>query len=84
MHMIKKGQMMVKAADEGLTAAEQFYALAASSLSRTGFAHLTSSPHENLRQSRRDTSEAPGQLQIILSCGDGLQSRPISIAVHYS
>jgi putative transposase len=29
MHMIKKGQMMVKAGDEGLTAAEQFYALAA-------------------------------------------------------
>ena len=29
MHMIKKGQMVVKAGDEGLTAAEQFYALAA-------------------------------------------------------
>ena len=29
MHMIKKGQMVVKAGDEGLTAAEQFYVLAA-------------------------------------------------------
>ena len=28
MHMLKKKQMMVKAGDEGLTAAEQFYALA--------------------------------------------------------
>src|SRR5712691_13073032 len=28
------------------------------------------------RAGGRDTSEAPGQLQIILSCGDGLQSRP--------
>ncbi len=28
MHMLKKGQMVVKAGDEGLTAAEQFYALA--------------------------------------------------------
>ena len=29
MHMIKKKQMMVEAGDEGLTAAKQFYALAA-------------------------------------------------------
>jgi putative transposase len=29
MHMIKKGQMMIEAGDEGLTAAEQFYSLAA-------------------------------------------------------
>ena len=29
MHMIKKKQLMVEAGDEGLTAAEQFYALAA-------------------------------------------------------
>ena len=29
MHMIKKRQLVVKAGDEGLTAAEQFYALAA-------------------------------------------------------
>jgi len=28
MHMIKKQQMIVEAGDEGLTAAEQFYALA--------------------------------------------------------
>ena len=28
MHMIKKRQMIVEAGDEGLTAAEQFYALA--------------------------------------------------------
>jgi hypothetical protein len=29
MHMIKEWQLMVEAGDEGLTAAEQFYALAA-------------------------------------------------------
>jgi DDE domain len=29
MHMIKKQQLMVEAGDEGLTAAEQFYSLAA-------------------------------------------------------
>jgi hypothetical protein len=29
MHMLKKGQMMGEAGAEGLTAAEQFYALAA-------------------------------------------------------
>ena len=29
MHMIKKKQMMVEAGEEGLTAAELFYALAA-------------------------------------------------------
>jgi putative transposase len=29
MHMIKKKQMVVKAGDAGLTAAQQFYALAA-------------------------------------------------------
>jgi putative transposase len=29
MHMIQKGQLVVKAGDEGLTAAEPFYALAA-------------------------------------------------------
>jgi len=29
MHMIKKKQLIVGAGDEGLTAAEQFYALAA-------------------------------------------------------
>jgi transposase-like protein len=29
MHMIKKKQLLVEAGDEGLTAAEQFYALAA-------------------------------------------------------
>jgi putative transposase len=29
MHMIKKTQLMVEAGDEGLTAAAQFYALAA-------------------------------------------------------
>ena len=29
MHMIKKRQMMVEAGDEGRTAAEQFYSLAA-------------------------------------------------------
>jgi hypothetical protein len=29
MHMIKKRQMLVEAGDEGLTAAAQFYALAA-------------------------------------------------------
>ncbi len=29
MHMLKKGQLMEEARDEGLTAAEQFYSLAA-------------------------------------------------------
>ena len=29
MHMIKKRQIMIEAGDEGLTAAEQFYSLAA-------------------------------------------------------
>ena len=29
MHMIKKKQLMVEPGDEGLTAAEQFYSLAA-------------------------------------------------------
>src|SRR4029453_10297185 len=36
MHMIKKKQLMVEAGDEGRTAAEQFYALAASSPPQTG------------------------------------------------
>ncbi len=36
LHMIKKRQLMVEAGDEGLTAAEQFYTLAASSPSPTG------------------------------------------------
>jgi putative transposase len=36
MHMIKKKQLMVKTGDEGLTAAEQFYSLAASSPHRQG------------------------------------------------
>jgi hypothetical protein len=29
MHMLKRRQLMVEAGDEGLTAAEQFYSLAA-------------------------------------------------------
>src|SRR6266436_4719819 len=37
MHMIKKKQLVVEAGAEGLTAAEQFYALAASSPALTGF-----------------------------------------------
>jgi putative transposase len=36
MHMIRKKQMVVEAGEEGLTAAEQFYALAASSPHRQG------------------------------------------------
>jgi putative transposase len=36
MHMLKKQQMLVEAGDEGLTATEQFYALAASSAGRQG------------------------------------------------
>jgi putative transposase len=36
MHMLKKRQMMMEAGDEGLTAAEPFYSLAASSLHRPG------------------------------------------------
>jgi hypothetical protein len=48
--MLQQGQVLVKAADEGLTAADQCYTLAASSLARTGCAHLTSFPHAHLRQ----------------------------------
>jgi hypothetical protein len=36
MHMMKKRQLMVEAGAEGLSAAEQFYALAVSSLHRPG------------------------------------------------
>ena len=36
MHMIKKRQLVVEEADKGLTAAELFYSLAASSLPQTG------------------------------------------------
>jgi hypothetical protein len=36
MHMLKKRQLVVEAGDEGLTAAEQFYALAASSPHQQG------------------------------------------------
>ena len=38
MHMIKKKQMMIEAGDEGRTAAELFYSLAASSSPQTGAA----------------------------------------------
>jgi hypothetical protein len=41
MHMIKKKQMMVEAGDEGRTAAEQFYARAASSPHRQGLLPLS-------------------------------------------
>ena len=50
-HMIKKGQMGCEAGDEGLTAAEQFYALAASLLSLTECIYLKWSIHENMRRS---------------------------------
>jgi hypothetical protein len=51
MHRLKKQQLVVEAG-EGLTAAEQFHPLAASSPFLTGFIRLKSSPHQNLRQSR--------------------------------
>jgi DDE domain len=47
MHMIKKRLMVVEAGAEGLTAADQFYALAASSPSLSEFTHLKSSTREN-------------------------------------
>ena len=52
MHMIKKRQMRVEAGDEGLTAAELFYSLAASSLPPTGAIVPLWPPEQNLRQSR--------------------------------
>jgi putative transposase len=51
MQMIKKKQLMVEAGDEGRTAAEQFYALAASSPHRQGLLPLHRPPEQNLRQS---------------------------------
>jgi hypothetical protein len=40
MHMLKKKQLVVEAGDEGRTAAELFYSLAASSLRRQGYLSL--------------------------------------------
>jgi len=52
MHMIKKRQMVVAEGEEGLTAAEQFYSLAASSLHRQGqllLQHLLSKICDTMR-----------------------------------
>ena len=49
MHMIKKRQWMRGAGDEGLTAAEQFYALASSSLLLPGIDVLLGPHGQNLR-----------------------------------
>ena len=51
MHMIQKKQLVVEAGEEGLTAADVFSALAASSPLPTESTHLHSSPHKNMRQS---------------------------------
>jgi transposase-like protein len=50
MHMIKKRQMVSEAGDEGLTAAEQFYALASSSPHHRWLLTPTSSTRQKLRQ----------------------------------
>jgi putative transposase len=49
-HMLKKKQLMVEAGDEGLTAAEPFYALASSSPSLAGSTHPKSATRQTLRQ----------------------------------
>ena len=50
MPMMKKRQMVVEERTKDLTAAEQFYILAASSSPPTRSAHPKSSTHQNLRQ----------------------------------
>ena len=50
MHMIKKRQLMVTEGNEGLTAAELFYSLAASSLPPIGATAPSQPPEQNLRQ----------------------------------
>jgi putative transposase len=52
MHMIKKRQMVVEAGDEGLTEAELFYSLAASSPPQTG----ATVPHDLLNKICNKTS----------------------------
>src|SRR5262247_819925 len=48
MHMLKNRQLIVVSGDEGLTVAQQFYALAGLISPPTGSTHLTTPPHENL------------------------------------
>ena len=50
MHMIKKRQLVVEEGNEGLTAAEHFYALAASPPPQTGATAPAWPPEQNLRQ----------------------------------
>ena len=65
MHMIKKRQMRgVEEGNEGLTAAELFYSLAASSLHRQGRLAPSAPPEQNLRQNR----DTPLSLAWHISC----------------
>jgi hypothetical protein len=52
-HMLKKQPLVVEEGDEALTPAEQFYALAASSLHRQGQLFLQYLPEQNLRHNRK-------------------------------
>ena len=61
MHMIKKRQLVVEEGNEGRTAAEQFYALAASSPPQTGFTAPSWPPEQNMRQNRSDSHGVMGQ-----------------------
>jgi transposase-like protein len=54
MHLIKKRQMVVQEGDEGLTAAELFSSLAASSPLQTGATAPARSPKQNLRHNRSE------------------------------
>jgi hypothetical protein len=53
MHMIKKRPLVVDEGNEGLTTAELFYFLAASSLPQTGATTPVRSPEQHLRQNRQ-------------------------------
>src|SRR6266511_3577808 len=52
-HMLKKRPLVVEEGDEALTPAEQFYALAASSLHQQGQLFLQYLPEQNLRHNRK-------------------------------
>jgi transposase-like protein len=58
MHMMKKKRLRVGAADEGRSAAELFYAIAASALHRQGQPVPSCPPEQNLRQNRSWRSHA--------------------------
>ena len=51
MHMIKKRQLMGEVGQEGLTAAEQFYSLAAKPTTNRDNCPFIAPPEQNLRQS---------------------------------